>query len=225
VPSPAASTASPSDHLDNRAERNELTTATKRRTKPDVLAGLKTRNQDWAEAKQAERVAAHEHGGKLARAKALTDERRQLAFREPGLVDHRGQPNPEVEDIRIVAIDRELAELGDLEDLAAKAAHARALEQRAKQSWVDFVCSHYWEIIEASQPEAEAVAEQANEAARAFGSALQTYLEFHGRMVGFTTTMPGLDVRVVPGLDAAAELRRIVEKVDLAPPIPEIPHD
>jgi hypothetical protein len=202
-----------------------MTTATRRRTKPDVLAGLKTRNQDWAKAKEAERTAAHEHGGTLARAKALSDERRKLIFREPGLVDHQGQPNPEVKDNRIVAIDRELAELGDLEDLAAKAAHARALERRAEQSWRDFACSHYWELIEASQPEAETVAAEANKAARAFTSKLEEYLGFHSRMVGLTTTMPGLDTRVVPGLDAAADLLRIAQKVALAPPIPEVPSD
>jgi hypothetical protein len=44
---------------------------------------------------------------------------------------------------------------------------------------------------------------------------------FHGEIVTFTIPRRDIDGRSVPGLDAAADLLRVAESVDLQPPIPE----
>jgi hypothetical protein len=156
---------------------------------------------------------------KLRQAQALADQRRRLVHRDPELVDHLGVPvgpdNPAGE------IDKQIAALGDLDDLGRRVEHARQIERSAKQSWGDFVASHYPELIEASKPEAEAVANSANEAARALAEELNRYLEFHSRIAGYTHPVQGITTHVVPGLQEAVDLRRVAESVDLKPPIPE----
>jgi hypothetical protein len=196
-----------------------MTPTTTKTRAPSTEDGLKEREQKWSDARADADTLAREHSMKLRQARALADERRRLVNRQPELVDHLQAPlgpdNPAGE------IDRQIAALGDLEDLWRRVEHARQIERSAKQSWGDFVASHFWELIGASREEADAVAADANEAARAFADKLNRYLEFHSRIAGFTHPVPGIDTRIVPGLQEAVDLRRVAESADLKPPIPE----
>jgi hypothetical protein len=193
-------------------------TATKTKA-PSVGDGLAEREQKLTEARAKASALATEHDTKMRQAQALADERRRLVYREPGLVDHLSAPlgpdNP------VGEVDKQIAVLGDLQDLALQVEHARQIERSAKQSWDDYVAAHYTELLKASREEAEVVAAEANEAARAFAGALNRYLEFHSRIAGFTHPVSGIDTHVVPGLEAAVDLRQVAESVDLKPPIPE----
>ena len=194
-----------------------MTTATK--TRPSVEDGLAQREQKLAEARANAHALGSEHGTKVRQAQALADDRQRLIYKNPELVDHLSAPvgpdNP------VGEIDEKVAALGDLQDLTQRVHHAREVERSAKQSWDDFVRSHYSELLDLHRAEAAAVAAEANEKARAFEGALNKYLEFHGRIAGFTHPVSGLTTHVVPGLDAAVNSLRVAESVDLKPPIPE----
>ena len=194
-------------------------TPTATRTKPSVEDGLEERTEKLNEARDEASALATEHSGKLRQARALDDGRRQLIHRDPELVDHLGAPvgpdNP------VGEIDKQVAALGDLNDLARRVEHSRQIERSAKQSWDDFVASHYSELLKANREEAEVVAAEANEGARVFAGTLRKYLEFHSRIAGFTHPVAGITTHVVPGLEAAVNLLKVAESVDLQPLIPE----
>jgi hypothetical protein len=194
-------------------------TPTQTRTKPSVLDGLKERQQKWDKAQADASALGTEHGTKVKAAQALADERRRLVHRNPVLVDHLGAPvgpdNP------VGEIDKKLAELGDLQDLWAQVQHARKIAESARQSRDDFVVSHYSELLEAKRPEAEAVANSANQAAKPLVEELKRYLEFHGEIASYTVPVQGITTHVVPGLEAAVGFLKVVEGIDLQPPIPE----
>jgi hypothetical protein len=137
--------------------------------------------------------------------------------------ERSSKANPASQDNEVAKIDRELDRLGDLEDLRLQYDHARELERSAEQAWRDFVAHHFREIVEAHQGEAEAVAAEANEAARVFAEKLGNHRAFHGRIVGFTAAVPWIDGRAVPGSQAVADLSRVAESVDLEPPLPILP--
>jgi hypothetical protein len=193
------------------------------RAKPSVLEGLKDREQKWAKAQADASALARDHGAKIRRAQELNDERGRLIHRDPSLVDHLGVPvgpdNP------VGEIDKKIAALGDVEDLWRQVEHARRLEESAKQSWDDFVASHFWELIEAHWPAGEAIANSANEAARVLVEELNRYLEFHSRIAGFTHPLPNVTTHIVPGLEAAANFLKVAESIDLQPPLPELPEE
>jgi hypothetical protein len=196
-----------------------MTPTTTKTRAPSLEDGLAEREQKLTEARAEASALGSEHSTKLKQAQALADERRRLVHRDPELVDHLGAPlGP---DNAVGKIDQELAKLGDLEDLGRRVEHTRQIERSAKQSWDDYVAAHYTELLKASREEAETVVAEANEAARAFADKLNRYLEFHSRIAGFTHRVPGITTRVVPGLEAAVDLRRVAESVDLKPPIPE----
>jgi hypothetical protein len=193
-------------------------TATKT-TKPSAADGLAERGRKLDKARADASALGTELATKLRQVQALADERRRLVHRDPTLVDHLGVPvgpnNP------VGKVDQEVEKLGDLQDLAQRAEHARQIERSAQQSWDDYVASHFSELLDAKREEAVAVAASANEAARAFEAELRNYMEFHGRIAGLTRPVPGIDTRIVPGLNTAADLLRLIEPVDLVPPIPE----
>ena len=118
-------------------------------------------------------------------------------------------------------IDKQIAKLGDLEDLGQRVEHARQIERSAQQAWDDFVANHFSTIVEAHRPEGEQIAAEANEAARVLEERLRRYLGFHQRIAGFTAPVPGITTHVVPGLEAAANFLRVAESIDLKPPVPE----
>jgi hypothetical protein len=194
-------------------------TATKTRAKPSVEGGLKEREQKWNKARAKASALGSEHGIKLRQAQELADQRRQLIHRNPELVDHLGVPvgpnNP------VGKVVQAVEKLGDLQDLALQVEHARQVERSTKQSWDDFVSAHFAELLDLHRPEAAAVALSANEAARALATELRKYLAFHSRIAGFTHPVQGITTHVVPGLEAANDLLRVVDSVDLKPPIPE----
>jgi hypothetical protein len=193
-------------------------TPTATKTKPSVEDGLAERTQKLNEARAEASALATEHTAKLRQARALDDGRRQLIRRDPELVDHLnvsvGPDNP------VGEIDKQIAALGDLGDLARRVEHASRIERSAKQSWDDFVASHYSELLDLHRAQAAAVADEANEAARAFTDKLREYLEFHSRIAGYTVPVSGITTHVVPGLEAAVSLLRVAESVDLKPPNP-----
>jgi hypothetical protein len=208
-------------HLETTTNGANMTTATA--TKPkDVLAGLAERDQKWSDARAKASELGREHGAKLKRAQELQDERRRAIHHDPELVDYRDQPT--TKDNQIAKIDRELGKLGDLQDLWQRVEHARRLERSAEQSRRDFVASHFRELIDASRPEAKAVAERANAAAQALVVALNEYRELHGRIASYTVPIQGMTTHAVPGQDAAIEALRMAQSVDLPAPLPEVPH-
>lgn len=75
-------------------------------------------------------------------------------------------------------------------------------------------------ILRGLQREAEGVATQVNASAQELSQALDGYLGFHGR-VSALVAVAGRNTRGVPGLDAAADYRRLAQNVDLPAPIPE----
>jgi hypothetical protein len=195
-------------------------TATAPRTK-DVRAGLDERDKAWAAAEKAASELGTELANKLQRSRALHDERRRLIHREPSLVTHLNEPAKKGN--QIDKLDREIAALGDLVDLKAKVEHRRRLAERAKQSWQDYVRANFWEIVESSRAEGEALTTEANQAAMAFAEALTRLLEFQQRLVGYTAPVPGINGHVVPGIEATSNFLRLAESVDLKSPIPQEP--
>jgi hypothetical protein len=197
--------------------------ATATRTKPNVRAEFDEREAKYAKARAKASELGSDFGIKLRRARELHDERRRLAHKDPSLVDHTGAPVSE--DNPVAAVDREIQELGDLEDLNQRAEHARKLEQSAKQSLDDYTATHFWELMEAFEAEARAVADSTNEAAKGLAQELHRYLRFHQRIAGLTAPVQGITAHVVPGLDAVSNYLRVVESIDLPPPVPESPED
>jgi hypothetical protein len=197
--------------------------ATATRTEPNVRAAFDEREAKYAEARAKASQLGSDFGIKLRRAQELHDERRRLAHKDPALVDHTGAPVSE--DNPVAAFDREIQELGDLEDLNQRAEHARKLEQSAKQSLDDYIATHFWELMETFQAEAQAVADSTNEAAKGLAHELHRYLRFHQRMAGLTAPVQGITAHVVPGLDAVSNFLKVVEAIDLPAPIPQTPED
>ena len=75
-------------------------------------------------------------------------------------------------------------------------------------------------MLDDLRPEGEAVAAEANQAAREFVEKLDRYIALHGRVATLVASV-GRDTRAVPGLDAAADLRLTAERVELPAPVPE----
>lgn len=191
----------------------------KPKTPKGVLDELRTREAAWAKAEDESRRLSSEHGEKVRRYEALTDERRRLANREPALVDHRGAPSESGN--TIAKIDEAIAELGDLSDLAARAQHAQNLAGRAKQSATDYAAAHFNEVVEALQPEAEAIVAEVRERAEALTESAESYLGLVQRVEGLRHGDRTLHGIRVPGLDEGAGLVRLMRGWrDTALPLP-----
>ena len=159
------------------------------------------------------------HATKLRRYRELTDERHRLVYREPGLVDHTGRPLDE--NNAVAQIDKQIAELGDVNDAWARVEHARRLVVVAKQSLEGFIAENYAAIIGAKRSHAEAVATTVNAKIREAADAVDLYMGFHGEVVGYIAATGG-DTRDAPGLDSAAELTRVLHGFELPVPLPEV---
>lgn len=190
------------------------------KTKPNALGQLEKLEAVAAE-KQAE---AREIGRKLTDAEnrhtALTDERNRLIHRDPRLVDHHGAP---VGKNAVHKIDAELAKLPDLGELTGQVVHARSVEAAARQDVEEFIREHYAELAEAFGPAGREVVAAVVEAVNIVREALDDYLDMHRRSSGLTHPVQGITSHVVPGLDEASDLKRILDRIaDLPVPTPVI---
>lgn len=192
-----------------------MATRTKTRTALDRLRELEAAE---AEAREKSRALASEHHEKVQEERALRDRRAKLVHREPGLVDHLDAPLDA--DGEVARIDKEVADLGDLHDLAARAKHARQLERRAREDVQRFIEAHFEQIVGELVPEAEEVAKTANERLADAAEALGSYIAFCQRVMAYLGTVRR-DTRLVTGFDPAADRKRALDRwADLPAPLP-----
>jgi hypothetical protein len=198
---------------------DRMTTATKPKT--DVLAGLAEREEAWADAKAEASQLGSELGLKTRDGEGLVDQRRRLVHHEPGLVDHQGNPNPAVKDNPVAAVDEQLTALGDLVDLRARVEHARALEERAKQSAHDFTASHFDEILGELEPQAEALVGDIVGCMAALADASNAYLNMARRVDGLKGTDRQRQHQRVPAIDTGSDLVNLSHDFE-PPPLPTV---
>ena len=195
-----------------------MTTATKPR-QTDPLAELEAREKAWAEAKATAAGLGSEFGAVSRQLQALQDQRRRLVFHQPALVDYHGQPNPDVDDNPVAAVDAQIAELGDLEDLHARMLHARQLEQSAKQAKDDYTVAHLDELFAAFGPDAEALVAEVVGLMAELGAGASEYLGMAQRVNALKGTDPARRHLRVPAIDVASDLVRMAERFG-TPPLP-----
>lgn len=195
-----------------------MTTATKPRSQSSELAALQELERLWDKATQDAKRLGTEHNEKVNTYRSLSDERRRLLHRDPGLADHLGQPTHADNDVG--QIDKAIADLGDIDELGAKVAHARRLAEKAKQDAMAHIQANFSEIVEQFRPQAEAAVEGVRARADELAQAIETYLNAFRRSVGLTEPIQGLDGRHVPGVDHAAAIQRTVADLDLPVPVP-----
>ena len=199
-----------------------MTTATRSRTKANALAGLDEREQVWQAAKLEAGQLASELGAKSREAEALLTERGRLVHRDPGLVDHQGNPNPDVKDNPVAKVDGQLGKLGklgDLQDLRARMDHARKLEESAKQATHDYTASHLDEILAALGPQAEATVAEITRCMGELAEASRAYLGLAQRVNSLKGTVRERQHLRVPALDVGSDLLRQASG-DQPPPLP-----
>jgi len=182
-----------------------MTTATA--TKADPLAQLEQLEQTHAEAKAEADKIGREAYAKQRRASELTEERRRLVHRSPGLVDHRDQPLASIKSNPIAAIDAEIEKLGDLADEAAKAAHAGRLAARAEADIRGHVSEHFAAIVAAELPTREAEAEDVRNLAASLIAGLDRYVGGNQRSTHLCHLV-GDQGRSLPRTDHASALRK-----------------
>jgi hypothetical protein len=206
----------------HRIERKQpnMTTATPTRRKADPLTELHRREQAIEKARKQDRRDGRDLANKVQRSRELHDERRRLIHREPGLVDHLGNPvdkkNP------IAEIDREIASLGDLTEAQAKYEHAKALLVRAEQSLRDYVAAHIEAILDGTRPESQTITDELNAAIANAREKADAYLGHVQRCEQLTTLgNDGLNPRTIRGLEDIAACRRDLERWSFRTPIPE----
>jgi len=182
-----------------------MTTATKQ--KGGVLAELKQLEAAWADAERHARAASVEHYSTLNRARELVDERQRVAHRDPTLVDHQGNPaepgNP------IAKLDAQLGELGDLEELAARARHAAEVAAKCKADAYAFIGPNFERIVEALHDEAVARRAAVQAAATALADEAEAYLGFAQRVDALRASDRRLARTRVPAIEAGSELVRV----------------
>ena len=194
-----------------------MTTATKTRPKADSLAELQARERAHSEAKAHASELGSEWGAKSREYEALQDHRRRLVYRNPALVDHHGNADPDVEDNPVAAIDAQVAGLGDLGDLQARVHHARRLEQSAKQAADDFTCAHLDELFAAAVPEAEAMSAEVARVMAQLGERGTAYLNLARRIDRWKGTDRTRQHLRVPAIDVASDLVRMAEGYGVPP--------
>jgi hypothetical protein len=187
----------------------------------DALAELEALERAWQGALEKANDLARSHSEKMRRLHrwlddpGLLDQRAALQRRDPDQYGPAGEPRgPEAR-----ALQKEIDAVGDPGELVPRLDQARRVEAKRKADVDAFLCAHLDAVIDDLRPEAEAMAAEANEAAREFVEKLDRYLAFHGRVAALLASV-GRDTRAVPGLDAAADLRRTAEDVALPAPIP-----
>jgi hypothetical protein len=194
-----------------------MPTATRTR---DALGELEHLEAEWQRATATASNLASDHGRKLRLAGELTDKRRQLVHRSPELDNHTGAAaDPKNE---AGQIDREIAKLGDLNDLAAQVSQARRLEEAAKLATYDYIATNFGAVVEGFRPTAEAASLAVGAKAEELRVLLESYIRAAQRSIGLTAPVQGVDGRCVPGLNEAAALMRAVTDVRLPVPVPEL---
>jgi hypothetical protein len=198
-------------------------TATKHK---NALAELEALERAWQHAGQKANDLAHEHSRKIRRLHrwlddpGLLDRLAALQLREP---DQFG-PAGELRGPEVKALQKEIDAVGDPAQLVPKLDQARRVEARRKADIDEFLRGHLDAVIDDLRPEGEGIAAEANQAAREFVEKLGRYIAFHGRAATLLAPV-GRDTRAVPGLDAAADLKRTFERVELPAPVPEASHE
>jgi hypothetical protein len=194
---------------------------TKPKTKRSAVAELTALEEAWSAAEAEATRLAREHFQAQKRLHGydnepgLFDLRRRLEVGEPAQFDEDGSAKGG----KAKSIDKEIAAVGDLGPLAQRVEHARRVAARAKADVDTHVREHLAAILEGLRPAAQAKADAANAAGQAFAAALSDYLGHGGRTAALIGTIRGADNRI-PGYDAAAELKRLVERLDLPAPLP-----
>lgn len=88
-----------------------MPTATKTKPVTEQLVELEAERE---EIRQRLRTQRHEHFDTAETTEELQTQRRRLAARNPGLVDHRDQPIGDVESNPVAAIDAQIEKLADV---------------------------------------------------------------------------------------------------------------
>lgn len=199
-----------------------MTTATATATKTksdDPLVELQRLEDASGKVKGLADRLSRDHYSKLLRHRDLQDERRRLIHREPGLVDHTSAPIDE--ENAIASLDREIAGLGDLDDLGAQKDHAGLLAVRANETVRAYVKENYASVIRDLRGQGEARAAAANAGASVAREEAMAYVNFCNRVANLVHIVGG-DTRSVPGMDAAHELAKANDGWDLPLPLPEV---
>ena len=115
-------------------------------------------------------------------------------------------------------LQKEIDAVGDAQALVPEIDQKSRLAARRKQDLEAFIAHHIAEILRELRREGEAIAAGVNAKAEEFLAVLDNYLGFHGRVTGIVAAARG-NVREIAGLDAAADLKRTIERVDLPAPI------
>lgn len=183
-----------------------MTTATATKKKGGVLAELEQLEAAWADAERHARAASVEHNKTLTNARELADQRQRAAHRDPTLVNHRGEPAESGNSI--AKLDAQLGELGDLEELAARARHAGEVAAKSKADTLAFIGPRFEDIVEALQPEAEARRDAVHVAATALADAAEGYLGFAQRVDALRASDRRLARTRVPAIEAGSALVR-----------------
>jgi hypothetical protein len=194
-----------------------MATATKPRTSP--LEKIKAAEVAWAEARDAASAAAREHGEQARLAQGLTDKRRRLVHADPELILHtREAADP---DNPVGKIDRKLGKL-DVEDAAAKNAHARELERVARQRFEDLVKAHGAALEESRRPEGEALLSEFSTKAAALADVADQLLAYGQRSVELAGVRK-LSTQQIP-IDGIADAARATRQLAEHPPALPVHH-
>ncbi len=165
-----------------------MTTATKTKAKPDVLAELERLDTALAEAEQAAKEAGEEHDRVIRRARELVEQRQHEIALDPELVDHRG--HPVAANNAVAKIDKQLGEVGDIDDLTRRRDHARSIAEKKRQAVHRHVAQNLDAILEGLTPEAEDVAAAVQSAAAGLADAAAGYMAFARRIAGLRAASP-----------------------------------
>lgn len=188
----------------------------------EALKSFQTAEREHTEAAARANEAGRILKAERERAIELSNQRNGLADREPRLILHTNEANPEIEGNPIIAIDEELAKI-DLADLQARLDHARKLEAKAKLDLDALIFASYSRLEEALAPEAEAAQEKALAALREAEASLEEFAGWHRRFIHLASQAPGLDGRTVRGMEHIGQLQRALRDPALPSPIPVKP--
>jgi hypothetical protein len=217
VPSPSGKS------LSNTDKGDEMTTAVerKRKTALERLTELEDAHRQAAERAQGlgrQQFEAHKRLHGHLDERGLLHARTRLMEREPDQFHPDGSARQK--NSAAGRLEAQINETPDPAPLAQRVEHAARLERQAKQALDRHVSEHLDEILDGLRAEAEARAGAVNATAAEFSAALDGYIGFHGRVAALVA-VAGRDTRSVPGLDPAADYRRVAQEVELPAPIPE----
>ena len=190
-------------------------------TLTDVLADLAARVEKEERTRAEAEAAGAEFEQMRQQVEALQEQHRKLHQEDPESFDHNGQPKKSSSEAGKVA--KQLADL-DLGDAQARYLHATQIQERAEQSTRDFVAAHYHELLEAVEPEAEAVTAKLQRAGEGFHAALLEYLGVVQKIEGWrgAAAVRNHDLRHVrsPALEHASGLVKTTKQFTQPAPSP-----